>query len=1354
MMFLATLCVWSQKPHLYTMKQGLKNSYVNSIFVDFDNYLWAITDNSLEVFDGQRFIEIDCNDKTTGEPLFERVNLISQKDGDNYWVLSNKGLFVYDKKSNSISKINISGGSQSNSSSLTHAQVLPGNKQILFTSEGYGVFVIDNKTLQADSLLASKINSLLPDSYIYNVLVDSRGILWASGFDNCLAAINLKTKAKLNIDADEPTRKLMQDNHVSRFVEVNETGRIYMAMSNKGVLVYEPSTGKVRELKGNNHELYTTDIIYTKEKRIFIGTDNQGLFEIDLDTENIIPVDVKADGLNIRKAKIHALEEDVDGNIIAGIYQKGILVIPMKQGGFEYTPLSADETSNNCACVTSFCHGKDGTLWVGTDGEGVFVNGRNVKAGLSSLLVQTLVADESGTIWCGTWHGGIACSHDGQTFKTPEFLEEIRDYNVMDLAYDKSRGVLYAGTNGEGVLVIDIANKKISRIGGTNTFRWVNRLYLDHSGELWIGDHISLYHHDLDANKSEKVDINPNGTIIVNDMAEHGSVLLIATNKGVICYDRNKKAIVDEPFTKNIKKGINARNLLMKDGHLWMTDSKSIYSIDLVDATVKEYDSFNGYYIGQFHIRACEAAPDGDVLMGGDNGIIAFNPDQLLKMPQNIKQVFLSPIWLGDELSGDNSYHIAFSVPEIAWQERINYAYILDGYEKEWHVINQGTPEAYYASLPPGSYTFRVRAYYTDFPEQHTEQAITVKVPYPWYATWWAYLLYIAVAAAVALYVYNNIRERQRQRAMLKEAERNEQIKEDKLRLFTSIAHELRAPLTMIVSPLRQLIMNDHNLERQGNYSIMQRNCNRLLRTVNQMLDIRKIEKGQFNLHLSQTNLNTYVKEIMESFKGMAAAKAITYTHETEKNDIQAWIDTTHFEKIIFNLLSNAFKFTPANGAVIVRTSTAPNSQEGSDKRVIDDDRINEYAEIRVYNSGSHIAPKDLEHLWERFYQGASKSKDGSGIGLNLASELVKLHHGVIEAQNVGNDGVEFVVRIPLGNTHLTEEDMSEAPEEPASIAELIVRQPAGPITQPTPTADIDMGDETDTMEPDGNENSDDSGDTDGDYEMPVYDETTHILIVDDDNELCQYVASELGKEYKVDTSNSGNQAWVEIIKKRPPIVITDLMMPDGDGYELCRRIKANPETDNTAVIVLTSESGDENRLRAMNVQADHFLPKPFNLPLLRSAIAQVTKVRENVRNKMKRTEIGNSLGSIDIESYDEKFLQGVKDAILENIDDTEFNVNELSKAVSISRVHLNRKMKELLGISPNAYIKTIRLKQAAYLLVNNKVNVSEVAYRIGFSSHSHFSSSFHAFFGMSPKEFVATYSENLNDETLRKLLE
>lgn len=1358
--------VFSQMPHLYTMRQGLQSSYIESLYVDSANFVWVSTSNSLEVFDGYRFEDVSFTDNQNDTILFKKVNAVRQIDKQHYWFLTNVGLFIYDLSNDRYEKIPVSEQEDdpSNKGSLTHSVTYPFGNKTLFTSEGFGMFIIDNGSKKPDSALAGKLNSLVGESYIWSILIDSKNRLWVSDLRNEISIIDLKSLKKQKVEIDGPARAIMADSYVTSFVESRSHNKIYMAMSHKGVLVYDRESNTIRELCGNDRSLYSNCLTQTPSGDIFLGTDNAGIYQIDLADESLRSINQLIDDTDMRHAKIHSLAVDRDDNLLIGIYQKGLLVMSRPNGSFQYNALSLTENGKNSSCVTSFCRDGKGNLWVGTDGSGLFVNGKNHTDGLASLLIQTIVADSEGTIWCGSWRGGLCCSHNGERFRTPDFLSAYKNSNVMDLAYDRKNHILYAGTNGDGVLRIDLKAQTVNKINGSDVYRWVNKLYLDENGVLWIGDAINLFEYNPLTDKYTLIKLNDKDINLIHGFAENGSHLLLGTDDGLICYDRHAKKVVTPSYLSALSSDMPVKNIVMEGQHIWLCTNRNIICIDKQTGEEKEFDSFNGFYIGEFHRNASLLTADGKMLLGGDNGYLSFSPKRLLSLDKNIKQVYFSPIWLGNKLDGHNSYRISFSVPELTMQERVCYRYMLEGYERKWHVTDSSTPEAYYASLPSGSYTFHVQAYFRDNPDHYTEQTLAVHVPYPWYATWWAYLLYAAALWYVGYIIYHGVKERRLSRMMLREAEENERIKEDKLRLFTSIAHELRSPLTMIMSPLRQLTTSDRNLERQGNYSIMQRNCNRLLRIVNQMLDVRKIDNGQFTLHFSETELNTYTKEVMESFKGVAAAKALYFTHESNEDYIPIWIDTIHFEKVLFNLLSNAFKFTPSSGRVIVRTSCHLNTPDSQNRRVIDDYRVIEYAEIRVYNSGSHLNPEDLNHLWERFYQSSSQSgREGSGIGLNLAYELVKLHHGVIDAHNIGEDGVEFVVRIPMGSVHLS--DAETAPREEAheqstvlGLAEVADEAqservsvddiPEGSTEEAAPEGEPEAA----TAEPQPSEIETPDKDQSTDNEKG--NEQTSILIVDDDKELCQYVASEIGKEYKVQTAHSGNSAWQLILTSRPTIVVTDLMMPDGDGYDLCRRIKANPETDHIAVIMLTSESSEDNQLRSMTLQADHFLPKPFNLPLLRSAIAQVLRIRENIRNKMRRTEIGNSYGSIEVSSYEDQFIQRVRDLVLTHIDDSNFNVNELSREIGMSRVHLNRKLKEHFGISPIAYIRSVRLKQAAYLLVNNKVNISEVAYRVGFSSHSYFTSIFHDFFGMSPKEFVATYADNLNDETLHKLLE
>ena len=621
--------------------------------------------------------------------------------------------------------------------------------------------------------------------------------------------------------------------------------------------------------------------------------------------------------------------------------------------------------------------------------------------------------------------------------------------------------------------------------------------------------------------------------------------------------------------------------------------------------------------------------------------------------------------------------------------------------------------EANYPNLPPGNYTLRVKAYLENNEQSAIEKTLSIKIRQPWYNTMAAWFLYFIVAFILAYFGYRIYAERKRQKQLLRDAREEENLKEAKLRMFTSIAHELRSPLTMIVSPLSQLMASTTDNGLMAMYNVMKLNCDRLITTVNQITDIRKIDNGQFHLHFSKVNFKDYSKNVFDSFLSYAKAKNINYQIEHQNPNEVLWLDKVHFEKILANILSNAFKFTPKNGRILVRT-----------KGIMAD--ATERLEVRIYNSGSYISKEDLPHVFERFFQANSAEKEtvGSGIGLNLVNELVHLHHGLISVHNMEPDGVEFVMLFPKHKTHLTTEELSPRQDEEAEELQQELYADVG----------IDTEEEAD--------------------DETITKTKKTVLVVDDDEGLCKYVAAQISDKYNVIIAHSGNTAWQKILTARPDAIVTDIRMPDGNGIELCKRIKSNPETDNLPIVMLTSENSDLAEITSLNLQVDHFISKPFNILKLKGAIAQGLKVREKMMGKLRRNEVDFDYSEKTIDSADDKLFVRINETLKKNLDDSSFGVNELASLVGISRVHLNRKMKDRYGVSPNNFIRSYRLKQAAYLLINNNVNVSEVAYRVGFSSHSHFSNTFREYFGMTPKEFVTYYTEHPDDETLLKLLE
>jgi DNA-binding response OmpR family regulator/nitrogen-specific signal transduction histidine kinase len=549
--------------------------------------------------------------------------------------------------------------------------------------------------------------------------------------------------------------------------------------------------------------------------------------------------------------------------------------------------------------------------------------------------------------------------------------------------------------------------------------------------------------------------------------------------------------------------------------------------------------------------------------------------------------------------------------------------------------------------------------------------------------------------------------------------------KEMKIRMFTDISHEIRTPFSLIMSPLKSMLETEADPKRKEMLNLMYRNVLRILRLLNQLMDIRKIDNHQFQLQFQKTDLILFLNDVMKLFEQLAILRNIEFRLITHHETLEAWIDQVNFDKVLFNILSNAFKFTPDNGYILISLKTVKNDHSTGLKIASD-----EVIELRIENSGDKIDKSETDHIFERFYQGNNNRKiGGTGVGLHLTQKIVDLHSGHIYAKNTDN-GVAFIVNLPLGNKHLSTHNLTKSEH--------------GNTTPPQPRQDEYLPEQTNFNE------------------QPLPTNWTNakgskskrsLVVVDDDADFGQYISMELGEKYHIEFFTRAKDAWKVISTKIPDAVITDLMMPEVDGISLCKKIRQNPETIHLPVIILTAETDEESETKCIECGADHYLTKPINLELFKITVAQAIQTRETIKNKYK-ANISPDFEDIIIASHDGKLMAKVLDSIRQNIENPEFNVDDLSREVGISRGHLNRKLKENLNISPSNLIRSIRLKQAAYLLINNKVNISDVAYKVGFSSHSYFSNNFKEYFGMAPTEFVTKYTGLEDKESLNKLFE
>jgi signal transduction histidine kinase/DNA-binding response OmpR family regulator len=737
---------------------------------------------------------------------------------------------------------------------------------------------------------------------------------------------------------------------------------------------------------------------------------------------------------------------------------------------------------------------------------------------------------------------------------------------------------------------------------------------------------------------------------------------------------------------------------------------------------------------------------DGKIYFGGINGITAFYPKNIKGCKKIISDVnftqlsVLNKKIIYDETLGNdnildshisnankitlkekqNVFSLEFTVLEYANPYKVVYGYMLEGFDNEWRYTGMDNRRATYTNLPHGNYTFHVKAFNENDLNKNNfvQNDIEIVILPPWYEQWWAYLIYMTLFMLLVWFAIDSYLKH-----LMRQKERREfEKKELKLRMFTDISHEIRTPLTMVINPLKEIRKNEESGKSRELLDLMYRNSMRILQLINQLMDIRKIDDRKLKMQFQKTDLLFFIKDIMKLFDHLAILRNIDFRLISNFELLNVWVDQINFDKAIYNILSNAFKHTPDNGYILISIEIVQKQNKRSKNQ--------SYVEISIKNSGSRLKEEDVERIFERFYQSDDNKHDsGSGIGLHLVKSIIDLHYGYVKAFNVEN-GVTFTVGIPYGFDHLDEKQLSEA------------------VIPVNLYSDYQK-----------NENIRDTSYLEHIYkhDKPLgieNDKDKHTLvIVDDDDEFGEYLKNTLSDIYCIKCYNNANDAWNEILLTIPDAILTDLMMPVTDGIKLCEKAKTNPDTNHIPVIILTSSTEEDSERLCFECGADHYLTKPFSFDLLKSTIVQVIHTREMLKNKY-NSNLNTGLDEVKIVSPDSRLVTKSIEVIRKNIENPDFNVDELSVQVGVSRVHLNRKLKASINISPGNLIKSIRLKQAAYLLANNKVNISDVAYKVGFSSHAYFSSSFKEYFGMAPSKFASKYSNSIERENLKKLFE
>lgn len=825
----------------------------------------------------------------------------------------------------------------------------------------------------------------------------------------------------------------------------------------------------------------------------------------------------------------------------------------------------------------------------------------------------------------------------------------------------------------------------------------------------------------------------------------------VATENGLNKYDGAKFTNYKNQFNDSTSLLGNHVYRTFQDakGHLYILSTKGLqmyeYKSDSFKTIKKSNSSYNNKSIAQLS--------DGSILIGtsgygikkltfdhkGNIQIENWNPSLIGHTINDIMEDRKGNIWICTEYHGmiridknkkihhytlgklygnqfinlshyDNSFYIEFATDNFISPQ--NYLYSMNN--GTWNSLPKGSSRVSFSNLPVGKYEFKVKA--INGTSESKIKTIVINIHPAWYNSGLAWVIYILIIISIIAIFIHQAKEKYRVRQEMLKHKHLEEINESKLQFFINISHEIRTPMSLIISPLQKLISTDNDSERQKSYSLIERNAQRILNLINQLMDIRKIDKNQMKLSFTEVDLISFINDIKNTFAYQAAAKGAKLNIITQMESLKVWLDPNNFDKVIFNLLSNSFKHIQNEGEINIYINSVNNSSNVYP--------LNNYAEIIIEDNGTGIKESEMERIFERFYQisdDRSRSK-GTGIGLHLSMSLIKMHHGTITVKNNENkSGCSFTIHIPLGCSHLSTEELYQNSNKNISEQPSIEDQPLQHIP-----ASIEE-----------NENSEDGT-------KKVIRKKHSILIVEDEDEIRNYLLTELGSHFRVLSCSNGKEALDLIMHHMPDLVLSDIMMPEVNGITLLRKLKQNIKTNHIPVILLTAKNSEKDYIEGLSLGADAYIAKPFNLDILITTIENLIKNREILRNNFSgKQEQNDNIEVAQPQSADEKLMQKVLKVINKNLNNPDLNAEMIAAEVGISRVHLYRKLKELTNQSTRDFIRNIRLKQAEILLKSEKnYSMSEIAQLVGFNNTTYFSNAFKELYGVSPSKYTERCKE------------
>jgi len=1310
------------------LEQGLSEMSSLCIQQDQLNRIWIGTRNGLNCWDGIRMKTFYPRRGDTTSLLEHKISQLCLS-GNYLWARSAKGLSRLNLNDLSVKRFPFEG-----------IKYIGNYNDKLLVATAKGLLVFDEAKLRFE--ICHEFNAEIPIDNIHQSKTDKT--LW-------LASNETNQIIQITPDRTEFIQVPVPNNFMVYDLYTDHKSRLWIATRYHGIIVYDTNSKNFRFITKDSRPFHVEDLSVRSlaedgEGRLWAGTfKGLTIFDLEKETSTFIHAS-ENDEHRLSHNSVYSLFYSEDGSMWIGTYFGGVNYGQISNQVFvQYNKNAVCEKPSH-SVIGELLEDKKGNIWIATEGAGIDYFNRNAhsftnypatadNSGLSQTNVKSLFLTPQNKLLIGTFQGGLnILDVDKKVFKRyndathPEYPKHV---NAI-IAYGND---FLLGTE-MGVIRFNPESEKFSPFTDDSSESYltniVSCLYQDSKGILWVGyenQGMVSYNPRKREFKRYLFDEFDNNTIAsksINCIIEdHRFRLWVGTDGGGLSqYNREKDNFITyNRQTNNLPSDFVFGIRESRFGSLWITTSKGLSRFDPEHNKFFNYTSESGFPLSELNYKSVLITSSGELFVGGIDGLISFNEDDLLKSDEKLKVNF-SGLFVNNEeirpnddsgiLSSDISvaesftlepYHTVFSIDFSAFNYnntlKNKFQYQLEGFNDGW-VNSEFNASATYTNLNPGEYIFKVRATDVAYNPITGEKSIKIIVKPPLSKTWYAYTLYVLVVIGLILLFNYFYLVKLRLQYQLKderaEKVRIEELNLQKLRFFTNISHEFMSPLTIILSSLEHAFEKfkiPSNLAWQLNLAL--RNAKRLKNLNSELLDFRKIEQGHLKLRVQENNIVSYIRDIYEAFEEIAGYKGISYEYRCDSEEIIVSYDAKQMDKVFYNLLSNAVNHV----------------SEKTGKITIQVLNNTEAVVIKVIDNGSGIPEEDIAKVFNRFFQHDSKltesSYQGSGIGLALTQSIVNAHYGTIVCESELQKGTTFTVSLQKGNKHFTEEELSGTKRANKFTMDKELIQLSGAITNEN------------MIEPAPN--------------MP--EDTPTLLIVDDNAEIRITISNLFIETYRIITADNGLDGMEKALQFQPNIIISDVMMPKLSGFEMCEKLKANVNTSHIPVLLLTALDSEEDHTTALRLGADSYCTKPFSSEILKATVENLFRNRAIIQQKYSTTP-GVSIQNIAKNHIDRDFMNKADSIIEKNLLSPNFSVDEFAAEMNLGRTIFYSKVKTITGQTPNDYVQTIRLKKAADMLLNDPTkNISDIAYDTGFNSPRYFAMAFKKHFGVPPSNYI-----------------